>query len=130
MWYKIGLFHNAFSSKMPQSFLAITLISNFGTFLLYMMSCFIAVVAFHEHHLHGFVRHKVIPMFGLLANLVCMVFYLVGPFFVNGMSWKEPYVALGVAALWGIYGIFYFMGRSKKTGKPVFQGATPSMAAG
>ena len=82
-------------AHIPQSFLAITLISNFGTFLLYMMSCFIAVVAFHEHHMHGFIKHKFIPIFGLLANLLCMVFYLVGPFFVSGMSWKEPYVALG-----------------------------------
>jgi amino acid transporter len=119
MWYKIGLFHNALSSKIPQSFLYVTLISNFGTFLLYMMSCFIAVVAFHEHHMHGFIRHKFIPIFGLLANLLCMVFYLVGPFFVNGMSWKEPYVALAVAAVWGVYGAIYFLGRSKKSGKSI-----------
>ena len=117
IWYKIGLFHNALASKIPQSLLWVTLVSNFGTFLLYMMSCFIAIVAFHEHHMHGFIKHKVIPIFGLLANLLCMVFYLVGPFFVNGMSWKEPYVALVVAALWGIYGAIYFMGRSKKQGK-------------
>ena len=84
IWYKFGLFHNALATKIPQSFLAITLISNFGTFLLYMMSCLIAIVAFHEHHMHGFIKHKVIPLFGLLANLVCMIFYLVGPFFVAG----------------------------------------------
>ena len=129
MWYKIGLFHNAFSSKMPQSFLAITLISNFGTFLLYMMSCFIAVVAFHEHHMHGFIKHKFIPIFGLLANLLCMIFYLVGPFFVNGMSVKEPYCALGVAAVWGIYGAIYFIGGSKKSGKSVMITAPPASAA-
>jgi len=126
--YKIGLFHNALSTKIPQSFLAITLISNFGTFLLYMMSCIIAIVAFHEHHMHGFIKHKFIPMFGLLANLLCMIFYLVGPFFVAGMSPKEPYVALGVAFLWGIYGIFYFMGRSKKLGREVIL-TKPPMAA-
>ena len=119
IWYKIGIFHNALASKIPQSFLWVTLVSNFGTFLLYMMSCWIAVVAFHEHHMHGFIKHKFIPIFGLLANLLCMVFYLVGPFFVNGMSWKEPYVALIVAALWGVYGAIYFMGRSKKTGRSV-----------
>ena len=36
---------------------------------------------------------------GLLANFGCMLFYLVGPFSVTGMSWKEPYIALGVR-LW------------------------------
>ena len=132
--YKIGLFHNALSTKIPQSFLAITLISNFGTFLLYMMSCVIAVVAFHEHEMHNIIKHKIVPIFGLLANLLCMVFYLVGPipgwkYSVNGMSWKEPYVALGVAALWGIYGAIYFLTGSKKSGKSVFIQAPPSATA-
>jgi hypothetical protein len=35
------------------------------------------------------------------------------------MSPKEPFFALGVCALWGLYGGVYFIGRSKKTGKPV-----------
>ena len=118
--YKIGIVpQRTGQRRFPQSFLAITLVSNFGTFLLYMMSCFIAMVAFHEHHMHRFIKHKFIPLFGLLANLLCMIFYLVGPFFVAGMSWKEPYVALGVAALWGIYGAIYFIGRSRKLGRDV-----------
>jgi basic amino acid/polyamine antiporter, APA family len=127
--YKIGIFHNALAAKIPQSFLAITLISNFGTFLLYMMSCGIAMVAFHEHQMHNFFKHKAIPLFGLLANLLCMIFYLVGPFFVAGMSWHEPYIALGVAALWGIYGAIYFLSGSKKTGKPVFIQSPPTTPA-
>jgi hypothetical protein len=63
----------------------------------------------------------IIPIFGLLANLMCMAFYLIGPLpgVVSGMSWKEPYIALGIAALWGIYGLIYFLGRSKKIGKSV-----------
>ena len=121
VWYKLGTHRLSFetASKIPQSLLTITLVSNFGTFLLYMMSCLVAIVAFHEHHMHNFFKHKLIPMFGLLANLLCMVFYLVGPFFVTGMSWQEPYLALGIAALWGIYGAIYFVSRSKKIGKPV-----------
>jgi APA family basic amino acid/polyamine antiporter len=127
--YKIGLFHNALATKIPQSFLWVTLVSNFGTFLLYMMSCMVAMVAFHEHHMHNFIKHKFIPMFGLLANLLCMIFYLVGPFFVNGMSWKEPYVALLVAFLWGIYGAMYFIGRSKKMAKPIIVTKPPVAVA-
>jgi hypothetical protein len=60
-----------------------------------------------------------VPVFGLLANLLCMLFYLIGPFMVAGMSWKEPYVALGIAAVWGIYGAIYFYGSSKKRSKPI-----------
>jgi len=127
--YKIGLFHNALATKIPQSFLYVGLVSNFGTFMLYMMSCIVAIVAFHEHHMHNPIKHKFIPIFGLLANLLCMVFYLVGPFFVAGMSWKEPYIALGVAALWGIYGAIYFLGGSKKSGRDVLI-SKPPIAAG
>jgi amino acid transporter len=124
IWYKFGVFHNELATKIPQSVLVVTLISNFGTFLLYMMTCIVALVAFHEHHMHGFIKHKLIPIFGLLANLLCMVFYLVGPipnwkFNVPGMSWHEPYAALAVAAIWGIYGALYFLVGSKRTGKSI-----------
>jgi APA family basic amino acid/polyamine antiporter len=57
-----------------------------------------------------------VPVFGLLANLACMIFYLVGPFFVPGMSAKEPYIALGLVALWGIYGLAYFAKASRAKG--------------
>jgi len=97
--------------------------------MLYMMSCLVAMVAFHEHEMHNFFKHKAIPMFGLLANLLCMVFYLVGPFFVNGMSKTEPYIALCVAGAWGLYGAFYFMKNSKKTGRTAMITAPPAAAS-
>jgi APA family basic amino acid/polyamine antiporter len=53
-----------------------------------------------------------IPVFGLLANLTCMAFYVVGPFMGYGTK-IEPLVALGVAAVWGIYGGIYFIRSSK-----------------
>jgi amino acid transporter len=119
LWYSFGLFSNATAAKIPQSLLVVTLVSNFGTFLLYMMSCLIAIVAFHEHEMHSFLKHKAIPLFGLLANLACMLFYIVGPLSVPGMSPKEPFFALGVCGVWGLYGGIYFVSHSKKIGKPV-----------
>ena len=80
-----------------------------------MTTCIVAIVAFKEHHSFNGFKHIVVPVFGLLANLVCMMFYLVGPFTVSGMSWKEPYIALAVAAVWGIYGLIYF--KSKRSAK-------------
>ncbi|MBV9672397.1 MAG: APC family permease [Verrucomicrobia bacterium] len=124
IWYSFGLFPHDTAANLPQSLLVVTLTSNFGTFLLYMMTCLIAIVAFREHHsFHGF-KHMVVPVFGLLANLLCMLFYLVGPFAVSGMSWKEPFIALGIAALWGVYGFFYFHSASKRRDKPVFVEST------
>jgi hypothetical protein len=68
----------------------------------------------------------VVPIFGLLANFGCMLFYLVGPFFVAGMSYKEPFIALGVVALWGLYGAFYFWKNSKAKGREVILTSKPA----
>ena len=56
-------------AKLPNTLVIITLISNFGTFLLYMTTCIIAIVAFKEHHSFNGFKHFVIPIFGLVANL-------------------------------------------------------------
>ena len=104
-WYpSFLLFSTETAKNLPNSLLIVTLASNFGTFLLYMLTCGIAIVAFREHQSFNGFKHMVIPVFGVAANLVCMLFYLVGPFMVTGMSKLEPYIALGVAAVWGIYG--------------------------
>jgi amino acid transporter len=128
-WYHFLIFSPDTYAKMPNTLVIITLISNFGTFLLYMTTCLVAIVAFREHHTFSGIKHFVIPIFGLLANLLCMLFYLIGPFTVAGMSWKEPYIALGFVALWGIYGAFYFIKRSKATGKEMLLSQKPVTAS-
>ncbi len=57
-----------------------------------------------------------IPVFGLLANLACMIFYLVGPFMGYGTK-MEPLLALGIALVWAIYGGIYFVRASKSSGR-------------
>ncbi|HWB59620.1 MAG TPA: amino acid permease [Chthoniobacteraceae bacterium] len=130
IWYSFGIFSPDKYPNWPNTFLIVTLVSNFGTFLLYMLTCAVTIVAFKEHDsFHGF-KHIFIPVFGLLANLACMLFYLLGPtswFGVAGMSFKEPYIALAVAGVWGIYGAFHFLLGSKKKDKTVFVEA-PSKA--
>ena len=128
IWYK-GVFSFATAQHIPNSLLIITLVSNFGTFLLYMMSCLCAMVAFHEHHMHNPIKHILIPGFGILANLACMSFYLIAPFSVANMSYKEPYIALGVVLVWGLYGAFFFVTRSKKTGKEILLTKPPATSA-
>jgi amino acid transporter len=119
IWYSFGIYSHDLAAKIPQSLLVITLMSNFGTFLLYMMTCVVAMMAFSEHHTFNTFKHVAVPVFGLLANLVCMLFYVVGPFFVPGMSPKEPFVAIGLVALWGIYGLVYFARSSKAKGQAI-----------
>jgi len=108
--------HDAMA-KMPNSLLTVTLASNFGTFLLYMLSCITCIVAFKPTMpMFSMLKHRIIPIFGLLANLGCMLFYLIGPFMGFGTV-KEPLLALGIALVWGIYGGIYFVTSSKATGR-------------
>lgn len=124
-WYSFLVFGHDTAAKIPQSLLVVTLVSNFGTFLLYMMTNIIAILAFRQHHTFNGFKHVVLPVFGLLANLVCMLFFIVGPSFVPGMSSKEPMFALGVVAIWGIYGGVYFFRGSKKKGKDILLSSAP-----
>ena len=105
-------------AALPNSLGVVTLTSNFGTFILYALSCFLCIVAFHKRPDYNVVLHLLIPGFGLLANLTCMAFYLVGPIFNLG-TFKEPLFALGIAGIWGIYGAIYFLRSSQAKGKAI-----------
>ncbi len=115
-WSSFGYSTHDKMAAMPNSLLTITLASNFGTFLLYGLSCIICMVAYHNHPKFKLVRHLLIPVFGLLANLACMAFYVIGPFMGYGTK-MEPLLALGIALVWGIYGGIYFFRVSKSTGR-------------
>jgi amino acid transporter len=115
-------------AAMPNTLLTVTLASNFGTFVLYALSCIICMVAFHNHAMYNPVKHLVIPLFGLVANLACMSFYLIGPFLGYGTK-MEPLLALGIAAVWGVYGGIYFMSSSKKKGRTTLIGERGRVAA-
>ena len=113
-----GYSSHATMAALPNSLLTITLTSNFGTFILYALSCLLCIVAYYRRPDFSVVRHLLIPGFGLVANIVMMAFYLISPVFGLGTS-KEPLLALGISAIWGIYGAIYFLRSSKAKGKAI-----------
>jgi len=115
-WSSFGYLSHDKMAALPNSLLTVTLASNFGTFLLYMLSCVTCMVAYHKHPNFNALKHFIIPVFGLVANLACMAFYLIGPFMGYGTK-MEPLLALGIAAVWAIYGFIYFVKSSKATGR-------------
>jgi len=115
-WSSFGYTTHDKMAALPNSLLTVTLASNFGTFLLYMLSCVTCLVCYHNHPKFKVVRHLIIPVFGLLANLACMAFYVIGPFMGYGTK-MEPLLALGIAIVWGIYGGIYFLRSSKASGR-------------
>ena len=124
-WSSFGYLSHDRMAALPNSFLTVTLASNFGTFVLYSLSCITCMVAFHRHPKFSLLRHLLIPAFGLIANLACMSFYLIGPFMGYGTK-MEPLLALGVAAVWGIYGWVYFARSNKSSGRTTLVGQKPS----
>src|ERR1700730_4067302 len=115
-WSSFGYTTHDKMASLPNTLTLITLASNFGTFLLYGLSCFTCIVCYHKHPNFKPIRHLFIPVFGLAANLVCMAFCLIGPFLGYGTK-MEPLLALGIAAVWAIYGGIYFTRSSRKSGK-------------
>jgi amino acid transporter len=105
-------------AALPNSLLTITLTSNFGTFILYALSCLLCMMAYHRRHDYNIVKHLLIPGFGLLANIVCMAFYLIAPAFGLG-TFKEPLLAVGISVVWGMYGAIYFIRSSRSKGKAI-----------
>jgi amino acid transporter len=118
-WSSFGYLSHDKLAALPNSLLTITLASNFGTFVLYALSCVICMVAYHNHPKFSVIKHLLIPLFGLVANLACMGFYLIGPFMGFGTK-MEPLSALGIAMVWAIFGGIYFVRSSKKSGRTTF----------
>ena len=115
-WSSWGYTTHDAMAALPNTLLAVTLTSNFGTFMLYALSCVICIVGFHNHPRYSFIKHTAIPIFGLVANVGCMLAYIVLPFLGYGTK-MEPFLALGAAAVWGIYGGIYFVRSSKASGR-------------
>jgi amino acid transporter len=125
IWYAVGLGSNATLSSLPNGLLLVTLLSNFGTFVLYGLTNVICIVAFREHHEFSGFKHMVVPVFGALANFACLAFYVIGP--IEGLgSAKEPLLALGLSVIWGVYGAIYFSRNSKRRGKDTVLVAKPA----
>jgi APA family basic amino acid/polyamine antiporter len=124
IWYALGLGSNATLSALPNGLLLITLLSNFGTFVLYGLTNIICIIAFREHHEFSGFKHVVVPIFGALANFACLAFYIIGPLEGIG-SWKEPILAVLLSAIWGVYGAIYFVRASKKKGRDTILVAKP-----
>ena len=116
-WSSFGYTTHEKMAALPNTLLTVTLASNFGTFLLYCLSCVTCMVAYAKHPARNVLRHVLIPLFGIAANLGCMAFYLIGPFMGYGTK-MEPLAALGIAVVWAVFGAVHFLSIGKEHGKP------------
>jgi amino acid transporter len=87
----------------------ITLASNFGTFILYGLVCIWTIVAFKDRKDFNFIKHGVIPAFGLILNVLMLgaiiYLYSIG----NADSQSEAKICFYIAGAWGLLSFLYVM---------------------
>ncbi|MBV8086697.1 MAG: hypothetical protein JO247_17980 [Chloroflexi bacterium] len=101
-----------------------TLASNFGTFVLYALTCLWTIIAFAGRSEFNFFKHLVVPVLGLLANLAMLLTILGLGFVGGGDAQTESMMALVIAALWLVASVIYVALNSRKTGRRLMAAPT------
>ncbi len=85
----------------------ITLASNFGTFVLYGLTCVWTIMAFRKRADFNFLKHAVIPGLGVIFNVVMLVaiiyLYAIG----NADSKNEAKICFYIAGGWALLSFVY-----------------------
>jgi amino acid transporter len=105
---------------------AVSLASNLGTFVLYGLTCLWTIVAFSDRKEYNFVLHTLVPVVGLLANVVMLITIFYMGILGGGDSQTESIGALGLGAVWALVSVVYIIIRSRQTGRPLMAGQSTS----
>ncbi len=97
----------------------ITLASNTGTFLIYGLTNLIALVAFFGRPNAQFVRHRLVPALGLLANLLMLTGIVVLSIKAGGATSRDTLIALVMVGIWIAAGAVWFIVNTPRQGHRV-----------
>ena len=85
----------------------ITLASNFGTFVLYGLTCVWTIVAFRKRADYNVFKHGIIPVFGVITNVIMLgaiiYLYAIG----NADSKSEARICFYICGGWAIMSFLY-----------------------
>ena len=98
---------------------SITLLSNFGTFMLYGLTNIVALIAFTKER-SNILKRKVVPIAGFAANAVMMATIVYLSFAGGGTSRLEGIFAIAGTAIWLTIGLIYFRVNSKSKPSGLF----------
>ncbi len=99
----------------------ITLASNFGTFLVYGLSCVIAIVAFASHQDRNIFKHYMIPGIGALMNLAELVGIVYLAFVAGGTTASDAFIAICTVVVWIVVGIVWIALNPVTRGQQLFE---------
>ena len=98
---------------------AVVLLSNFGTFLLYGVTCVIAIVALSKEH-RSIIAKYIIPIAGFAANMIMMAAVVWLGLIGGGDTQWAAFVAIAVTAVWMLIGLGYFGFNSRSPQLSIF----------
>jgi amino acid transporter len=98
--------------------MGIILASNLGAFLLYALLCILTMVTFlgepFEDHSFSIVRHIMLPLIGLLVNVGIVIAAVVAGLDAGGVTTQASLIALGLAGLWLVVSLAYYLIQHKR----------------
>ncbi len=95
--------------------LQITLASNTGTFLVYGMTCALVFVAFGGARKRNLVKHVIVPLLGMVANLGMLVGIVYMSVSSGGSTQTDTLIALGIVGVWIVVGAAWLVFNSATT---------------
>ena len=95
--------------------LQITLASTTGTFLVYGMTNAIVLFAFGGVHKRNLIKHVVIPVAGLLANIAMLVGVIFMSVSSGGSTQTDTLIALTIVGVWILVGAIWLVFNSLST---------------
>jgi amino acid transporter len=107
----------------------ITLASNFGTFVLYGLTCLWAIIGFASRPDFNFFKHGVVPGLGMLANVAMLVTILGVGVVGGGDSQTESFIAIGFAAAWAVLSALYVVLQNRRSGRALIAPPSPLVRA-
>lgn len=97
----------------------VTLASNLGTFILYGLICGVTLIAFAGGKDFNLLRHGIIPVAGLIANLGMLLVVFVIGIGSGGTTAQATYLALGIAGAWLAASLVYIALSRRRKEKPI-----------
>jgi amino acid transporter len=102
---------------------AVMLLSNFGTFIVYGITCLVAVYALSRERRSVLTKY-VVPIVGFVANVIMLIVVIWLGVAGGGATQQAAFIAVAASAVWIAIGLGYFAAnsRSKESGLFPFPG--------
>jgi amino acid transporter len=103
----------------------VTVASNTGTFLVYGMSCVIAIVAFANRHDRHPIKHYLIPGLGAFMNLAELFGVVYLAITAGGTTSKDAYKSIAIVVGWIVIGaVWVALNPNKRHARAVVEART------